>query len=161
MKRMIFVLLLSLVITLGYLSTSAYSVHIGQNILVTNHTKAEVLVKNFVGNIRGFAKDNLSGLSFYIIGDDYEMVAVRSADGRMVGHMVSKYTAVVLKKLMANDQRDLAYDITKGDIGNETIYPLRFISWDEIEPKDLGVIELPVPQERIESVPIHPIRQTI
>ncbi len=144
MKRVVFALFVAFVtITLVYLNTSKYQVHIGSNVVVTNHSKGEVLVKNLVGSIRGFGRDNLSGLSFYIIGDDFEMVAVKSDDGRMIGHMVSKYTAIALKKIIADGYKDMAYNIAKSDVGERIIYPLRFISFNEIEPKQY-YIELPV-----------------
>ena len=143
MKRVVFALFLFVAITLVYLNTSKYQVRIEPNVVVTNHSRLEVLVKNFIGSVRGFGKDNLSGLSFYIIVDDYEMIAVKSDDGRMVGHMVSKYTAIALKKLVADGYKDMAYNIAKSDIGERIIYPMRFISFNEIEPKQYYV-ELPI-----------------
>ena len=141
MKRVIFALFVAIILV--YLGTSKYQIHVGPNIVATNYSRSEVLVKNFVGSVKGLAKDNLSGLSFYIIEHDYEMIAVKSDDGRIIGHMVSRYTAIALKKLVADGYKDMAYNIAKSDIGERTIYPLRFISFNEIEPKRY-YIELPV-----------------
>ena len=115
--------------------TASYRYAVGSEIVTTDFARGYVLAMNFVGDLNGYGRTNFANLSYFFIeDDDISIAAVRSSDGRIVGRMLYSPTADALRQVEEDEGSETAFAVAEAKLGDRLIHPLRFITFDEIEP---------------------------